>query len=54
MGNSKFALTVYDSLCDYHFRDMDGLLTLDDFILLTDGSTCINLSSISGTLIKGN
>lgn len=53
LGNSKFRLTVFDSLCDDHLRDMVGFLTLDYFILPNDGSVYNDLSSVSGTLIEG-
>lgn len=53
IGNSKFALTVFDSLCDDHLRDMDGFLILDHYILPPDGYIYVDLSSVSGTLIEG-
>lgn len=54
MGDSKFALTVFDSLCADHFHEIDGTLMLEEFAEPTDGSFMLDLSSISGTLIEGN
>lgn len=43
-GDSNFTLTVYDSLCANHLRDIFGYLRFDEFVTPPPGCQYIDLS----------